>query len=79
MRYNIKRLFREHETYAKQLDEAIEEYATGRAEGLTYREYSKNVPEINRLRHVMSQVRQYIGQEVVARLREGRDLNVEVD
>lgn len=69
MRYNIKRLVKEHESYKLQLDELLKQYNDGKDKGLPYLEYSKNTSEINRLRHAMSLCRQYIGQEIIARVR----------
>lgn len=71
MRYNIKRLFREHEDYTSDLKALKEKYQQGKNAGLPYDEYSKDTQEINRLRHASSLVRQYIGQEVIERLRTG--------
>lgn len=70
MRYSIKRLFREHEEHKAAFDKLQNAYKEGEAAGLPYNEYAKNTTEMNRLRHAMSLCRQFIGQEVVARLKE---------
>lgn len=69
MRYNIKRLFNEIVMYERQM------------------ELLKNAPhassiderEFNRLNHATSLCKKYIGEEVIARWKEGKNLNVEVE
>ncbi len=71
MRYNIKRLVREHEEYRRQRDIVKAVYDKAMQDGRPYDEYGHHSTELNRLSHVMSLVRQYIGKEVVERAREG--------
>lgn len=74
MRYSIKRLYREHEEHKRAFDKLQEAYKEGEKAGLPYNVYGNHTGEINRLRHAMSLCRQFIGQEVVARLRENENL-----
>lgn len=69
MRYNIKRLFREHEEYKRQFE------VLRKMPDPTHQPY---ISEKNRLSHAMSLCRQYIGHEVVERLREGKELDIDI-
>lgn len=75
MRYNIKRLFKEHEEKKAEFDRIKAKYLDAVRYGEDDTGYTQ---ELNRLRHSMSLDRQFIGQEVVARWRGGRNLNTEV-
>lgn len=75
MRYNIKRLFNEVITHERNLEKLLNGTHT----------VSKALPqksiefEINAKRHAISLVKKLIGEEVVARWKEGQNLNSETE
>lgn len=73
MRYNIKRLFREHEMAKAEFDKVKQLYLDAVQYGKEAQGYSS---ELNRLRHAMSLCRQFMGKEIVQQMREGKGLEM---
>lgn len=79
MRYNIKRLFNEIVIYERERDFLVKAVMNEREKNGYSKTWTELTSRLNSRRHTLAQVKRLIGEEVVNRWKEGKNLNSEIE